>query len=110
MTNTNDRQHRSILQRIAHRVMLERGLAPDFPPQTIAQLRESQGPATQTDGLTRDLRKLPWCSIDNNDSRDLDQLTVAQALTADTVKILVAIADVDALVKKQSALRSEERR
>jgi exoribonuclease-2 len=102
--NANDKQHRAILQNIARRVMLERGLLPDFPPDALAELDRIQGPATQTKEATRDLRNLNWCSIDNNDSRDLDQLTVAEALAAGVVKILVAIADVDALVKKQSAL------
>ena len=45
--------------------------------------------------LIRDMRDLLWASIDNDDSRDLDQLTVAEAMPADKVKILVAIADVD---------------
>ncbi len=52
----------------------------------------------------RDLRNLAWCSIDNDDSRDLDQLTVAEALPDGSVKILVAIADVEAVVKKPSEL------
>ena len=109
MTNTDDRQHRSILQRIAHRVMLERGLVPDFPIQALAELDAVHGPATRTEESTRDLRNLLWCSIDNDDSRDLDQLTVAEALPAGAVKILVAIADVDAVVKKQSALDDHAR-
>src|ERR1039457_6937495 len=50
MTNTDDRQHRSILQRIAHRVMLEKGLVPDFPPQALAELDGIHGPATQVEG------------------------------------------------------------
>ncbi|MBZ5671889.1 MAG: RNB domain-containing ribonuclease [Acidobacteriia bacterium] len=109
MTNTDDRQHRSILQRIAHRVMLERGLVPDFPIQALAELDAVHGPATRTEESTRDLRNLLWCSIDNDDSRDLDQLTVAEALPTGAVKILVAIADVDAVVKKQSALDDHAR-
>jgi VacB/RNase II family 3'-5' exoribonuclease len=109
MTDTDDRQHRSILQRIAHRVMLERGLAPEFPPQALAELDGIHGPATGADESTRDLRKLLWCSIDNDDSRDLDQLTVAEALPDGAVKVLVAIADVDALVKKGSALDDHAR-
>ena len=104
MTDTDGKQHRSILQRIAHRAMLERGLVPDFPPQALSELDGIHGPATRTEGSTRDLRNLRWCSIDNNDSRDLDQLTVAEALPDGAVRILVAIADVDALVKKRSAL------
>ena len=109
MTNLDDRQHRAILQRIAHRVMLERGLAPDFPTQALAELDRIHGPATRTEGPTRDLRGLLWCSIDNDDSRDLDQLTVAQATSEGAVKILVAIADVDGTVKKQSALDDHAR-
>jgi exoribonuclease-2 len=104
MTNTDDRQHRSILQRIAHRVMIEKGLVPDFPPQALAELDGILGPATRSEDSTRDLRTLLWCSIDNDDSLDLDQLTVAEALPDGSEKIRVAIADVDALVKKQSAL------
>ncbi len=84
--------------------MLERGLVPDFPLQAIAELDEIHGPATRTGGSTRDLRNLLWCSIDNDDSRDLDQLTVAEALPNGAAKIFVAIADVDVIVKKQSAL------
>jgi exoribonuclease R len=80
MTDTDDRQHRATLQRIAHRAMLERGLVPDFPPPALAELDGIHGPATRTEESTRDLRTLLWCSIDNDDSRDLDQLTVADAL------------------------------
>jgi len=57
----------------------------------------------------RDLSGLPWCSLDNDDSRDLDQLTVAEAMPAGAVKVLVAIADVDALVKKRSAIDDHAR-
>ena len=99
MTDPNDKQHRSILQRIARRAMLEKGLVPDFPPQALAELDGIHGPATRTDGSTRDLRNLLWCSIDNDDSRDLDQLTVAEAMPDGAAKVLVAIADVDAIVK-----------
>jgi VacB/RNase II family 3'-5' exoribonuclease len=104
MTDTDDRQHRDHLQKIAHRVMTERGLFPDFSPQAIAELDGIHGPATQTEESTRDLRNLIWCSIDNDDSRDLDQLTVAEALPNGATKALVAVADVDAVVKKQSAI------
>jgi VacB/RNase II family 3'-5' exoribonuclease len=112
MTDTDDRQHRSILQRIAHRAMLERGLVPDFPVQALAELDGIHGPATRTEGSTRDLRNLLWCSIDNDDSRDLDQLTVAESRQGGTdgaAKVLVAIADVDAVVKKRSALDDHAR-
>lgn len=102
--NTSDQQHREILRNIARRVMLERGLLPDFSVPALAELGRMQAPATVDGGPARDLRELPWASIDNDDSLDLDQLTVAQAIPGDSVKILVAVADVDALVKKESAI------
>ena len=109
MTDNNDKQHRSILRDIAHRAMLEKGLVPDFPLQAIAELDAIHGPATRTEESTHDLRSLLWCSIDNDDSRDLDQLTVAEAMPDGATRILVAIADVDAVVKKQSAIDDHAR-
>ncbi|MDH3503666.1 MAG: RNB domain-containing ribonuclease [Nitrospirota bacterium] len=109
MTNSNNRRHRAILQRIARRAMRERGLLPDFSRQVIDELDKISGPATQDKESTRDLTTLFWCSIDNDDSRDLDQLTVAEPMPDGAVKILVAIADVDAVVKKQSALDDHAR-
>jgi VacB/RNase II family 3'-5' exoribonuclease len=102
-------QGRSILKRIARRVMFERGMATDFPVQALTELDAIDGAATSKDSETQDLRNLPWCSIDNDDSRDLDQLTVAEALPAGGTKILVAIADVDAVVKMPSALDDHAR-
>ncbi len=90
--------------------MLERGLAPEFPPEALAELDRVRGPATRTDASTRDLRNLLWCSIDNDESRDLDQLSVAEDMPAGAVRILVAIADVDAVVRKPSALDDHARR
>jgi len=89
--------------------MLDRGLLPDFPPRALAELDAIRGPATRSEGPTRDLRSLLWCSIDNDDSRDLDQLTVAESAPGGSVKVLVAIADVDALVRKGSALDEHAR-
>ncbi|MFH0801279.1 MAG: RNB domain-containing ribonuclease [bacterium] len=109
MTDADDRQHRSILQRIARRAMLEKGLSPDFSLQALAELDQIHGPATRTGESTRDLRNLLWCSIDNDDSRDLDQLTVAETMPEGAAKVLVAIADVDALVRKRSALDDHAR-
>jgi VacB/RNase II family 3'-5' exoribonuclease len=105
----NDSQHRSLLQHIAHRAMVERGFSPDFSPRVMAELEKIEGPATRQDGSTRDLRNLLWCSIDNDDSRDLDQLTVAEAMPNGAVKILVAVADVDAVVRKRSAIDDHAR-
>jgi VacB/RNase II family 3'-5' exoribonuclease len=94
--------HRELLQNIAKRAMLERGLRPEFSPAALAELQAIRAPATDSAGV-RDLTDLLWASIDNDDSRDLDQLIVAEAMPGDRVKIRVAIADVDSLVKKGSA-------
>jgi len=102
--NTSNQQHRAILQRIAHRVMLERGLLPDFSREALADLERIQAPAVKNDKPTKDLRGLLWASIDNDDSLDLDQLTVSEKMNGDAVKVLVAIADVDAVVKQGSAI------
>src|SRR5208283_2065460 len=109
MMNTNDKKHRSLLQKIARRAMLERGLLPDFSPQAIAELDGIHELTTKAETSIRDLRNLLWCSIDNDDSRDLDQLTVAESMAGGDAKILVAIADVDAIVKNQSALDKHAR-
>jgi VacB/RNase II family 3'-5' exoribonuclease len=100
--------NRATLRRIAHRVMLERGLEPDFSPAAVAQLAGVQAASAPEKGA-RDLRQLAWASIDNDDSLDLDQLTVAQALPGGGARVLVAIADVDALVPRGSAIDDHAR-
>ena len=107
--NTNDHSHRDLLKKIAHRVMLERGLLPDFSAAALAELSRFQGPAAAGSASVRDLRGLLWASIDNDDSRDLDQLTVAETPPGDKVKILVAVADVDSLVNNGSAIDEHAR-
>src|SRR5512144_836454 len=97
MTKPGSGTQREILRGIARRAMIERGLAPDFSPQALAELDRIRTPAPGAQPPGRDLRELLWCSIDNDNSRDLDQLTVAQQ-GADGDRVLVAIADVDALV------------
>ena len=89
------------LEQLARRVMIERGLEPDFPADAIAQARQLKEPAV--DAVT-DQRHLAWCSIDNDDSRDLDQLTVAEATPDGSARVFIAIADVDVLVGKGSPL------
>src|SRR5258705_8590969 len=91
---------RRFLQEIAHQAMRERGFEPEFSQAAQAQVARLQGPAP-ADGR-RDLRKLLWCSIDNDDSRDLDQLSVADTAPSGQVKMLVAIADVDSLVQRDT--------
>src|SRR4030042_436421 len=102
--NTDDRQHRSILQKIAHRAMLQRGLLPDFSAEALVELGRIQAPAAINGEQVHDLRGLLWASIDNDDSRHLDQLTVEEAMQGDKAKILVAVADVDARVNNGSRI------
>ncbi len=99
-----DHKDRATLQSIARRAMLERGLLPDFSAAALAELDRMQAPPGVNGDSVRDLLDLSWASIDNDDSLDLDQLTVAEALPGDQVTIRVAVADVDALVKDGSAI------
>ena len=94
---------RATLAAIARQAMIERGLEPDFPLAAQQELAAIAGPAKATENV-RDLRDRLLVSIDNDNSRDLDQLTVAESLAGGQVRILVAVADVDALVRKGSAL------
>src|SRR5574337_1584189 len=95
--------HRHDLQAIACHAMMARGLLPDFSPAVVREVSGLTRPATDRTPAIRDLRSLLWCSIDNDDSRDLDQLTVAEPVDGGAVKILVAVAAFDALVPKGSA-------
>src|ERR1700690_3342119 len=90
------------LQAAANQAMLENGFQPAFPPQVQQQLDEKKAPPPQIalTGSIRDLRNLLWSSIDNDTSRDLDQVEVAECLPNGETKILVGIADVDVFVPK----------
>ena len=86
--------------------MLEHGFEPDFPPAVPQQLAELKAnpPRVSPGGDVRDLRQLLWSSIDNDTSRDLDQIEAAERLTTGEIKVLVGIADVDAFVPQQSPI------
>ena len=90
--------------------MTERGLEPDYPPAARAELDAIRGPAARTSASIRDMRELLWCSIDNDDSRDLDQLSVAEALPGGRVSLRVAVAEVGAVVRKGTALDEHARK
>lgn len=95
---------RSDLARIAVEVMTDRGLEPEFPAAALAQLATITGPGRDDDARIRDLGALPWCSLDNDDSRDLDQLTACEPLAAGAVKLWVAVADVDSVVGRDTPI------
>jgi ribonuclease R len=107
--NSDDRKHRTILERIARRAMLEKGLLPDFSADVLAELDAIQAPAATGGQDIRDMRGLLWSSIDNDESRDLDQLTAAGNGLYGNMKIYVAVADVDALVRNGTALDAHAR-
>ena len=86
------------LQATAKEIVQQRGFEPDFPPQVAQQLADLKAhpPQVSAAGNIRDLRNLPWSSIDNDTSRDLDQIEVAERLANGDVKIMVGIADLHA--------------
>jgi VacB/RNase II family 3'-5' exoribonuclease len=95
------------LAAIARRAMLEIGLSPDFSPAAAAQ--GSAFAQAAVDSSVRDLSDRQWVSIDNDDSRDLDQVAVAESVSGGATRLLVAIADVDALVKRGSPIDDHAR-
>src|SRR6202521_6066595 len=102
----NDPRSSINLQAIARQVMQAQGFQPDFPPETQKQLGDIKAhppQLTPTDKV-RDLRSLLWSSIDNDTSKDLDQIEVAERLPNGDVKIMIGIADVDAFVAKQTPI------
>jgi len=94
------------LQAAARQIMLQNGFEPDFPPEVQQQVAaiEKQPPGREASAQIRDLRQLLWSSIDNDTSRDLDQIEVAEKLANGSVRIMVGIADVDAFVPQASPI------
>jgi len=100
--NQHRSNQRTDLHAIAHQAMLERGFEPDFSPAVLAEVSAIRT-APATAGTVLDLTALPWFSVDNDDSRDLDQISASTRLEDGSIKLLVGIADVDLLVADGSA-------
>ena len=100
----NHNSNRFDLAQIAKQAMTDRGLEPEFSPAVEKEMAQISGPSHEQSADIRDQTRLLWCSIDNDDSRDLDQLSVSETSANGATKIFVAIADVDALVKKGTAI------
>jgi VacB/RNase II family 3'-5' exoribonuclease len=98
-----------ILRDIARRAMRERHLEPEFSREALREVEGIDRAATGAGEDIRDLRGLLWASIDNDDSRDLDQISVAEPLPGSSLKVLVAVADVDALVTRGSPIDEHAR-
>jgi exoribonuclease-2 len=104
MNHTLHPHQKSELAELAVLAMRERGLQPEFSSAVRRQLDGIDGPSEEDGAGILDLTGLLWCSIDNDDSRDLDQLSVSETLADGSVRILVAIADVDTLVGKDTPI------
>jgi len=98
------KDNRIVLQNIARKAMIARGLEPDFQEDVIAELLKISAPAVYNPTEAKDMRNKLWCSVDNTDSLDLDQLSYAEQLPGNQVKLFIAIADVDALVVANSKI------
>ncbi len=85
--------------------MIEHGFQPDFPAGTDTELAaiQAQPAVPAADGIT-DLRNLLWSSIDNDTSKDLDQIEWAEQLADGRIRVLVGVADVDARVKQGTVI------
>jgi exoribonuclease-2 len=87
----------------ARRAVVDAGFEPDLDAAAKEQLAGITGPAAVVPGI-KDLRDKPWSSIDNKESRDLDQIEYAEELPNGNVRLVVGIADVDILIPKDSPL------
>lgn len=92
------------LQAAARQTMIEHGFEPDFPPEVMQELASLKAHPPKTPATVADLRHLLWSSIDNDTSRDLDQIEYAEALPDGSKRVLIGIADVDAYVPRGSAI------
>jgi exoribonuclease-2 len=94
------------LRDVAERVMRENGFEPDFPSAVLNEIEsiERRPPAAGAPAGVKDLREHLWSSIDNDDSRDLDQIEFAESIGGGRTRVLVGIADVDHFVRKGSAI------
>jgi exoribonuclease-2 len=94
----------------AHASMIEHGFEPDFPAGTEAELAaiKAYPDASAATGV-KDLRDLLWSSIDNDTSKDLDQIEWAERLADGRIRVLIGVADVDARVASGTVLDSHAR-
>lgn len=103
MTNNSSKPD---LRSVALRAMINAGLVTDFTPDVLREVQSlmKTGSEIKAGGSVRDMRELLWSSIDNNESRDLDQVEYVERLTDGRIRLLIGIADVDAFVPKDSAI------
>ncbi len=107
---SNGHQVRFDLVAAAHATMIEHGFQPDFPAGTDAQLAAIEAhPELPAVPGAEDLRNLLWSSIDNDTSKDLDQIEWAEQLPDGRIRVLVGIADVDLRVPKGTVIDSHAR-
>jgi VacB/RNase II family 3'-5' exoribonuclease len=99
----------SLLLNVARQAMTDNGLLPDFGAAALKQMASITQPARDASPEIRDLRHLLWASIDNDNSLDLDQLSVADSSSSGAIRICVAIADVDAVVERDSPIDDHAR-
>ncbi len=99
----NHGNHHFDLNGAARRAVVEAGFEVDLADDAKAQAARISGPAP-IDPNVKDLRDRPWSSIDNKESRDLDQIELAERLPDGSIRLVVGIADVDVLVPKDSPL------
>lgn len=92
------------LRAAAREALVTHGFRPDFPAEVLDEVAQLPEARPARDGIARDLRALPWSSIDNRDSRDLDQVEWVEALEGDRIRLLVGVADVDSRVRKDGAI------
>ena len=90
------------LDAVARQALIDNHFRPELDAAAQREVDMLRAPAVPDE--VRDLRDLAWSSIDNTESRDLDQVELAESLPDGGVRLRIGIADVDVFVAKGSAL------
>lgn len=103
MTNKNHDNSVDIVA-LARQTMIDEGFQPDFSAAVMAEVKRDAQQSSDSPGSAVDLRKVMWSSIDNNSSRDLDQIEFIESVDGDRFRVRIGVADVDGYAKKDSAV------
>jgi VacB/RNase II family 3'-5' exoribonuclease len=102
--NPRHSSHNIDLRALANTVAAKNGFLTVWELDCLAQVKEIEKDLPARTQTGKAMGDLLWSSIDNNDSKDLDQIEYAEQLPGGDVRVLVGIADVDTFVPKGSPI------
>jgi exoribonuclease-2 len=100
----NDHVRSAQFDHAAEQAMIANGFEPEFSDAVSRQVRDIRSRSMPEHDRSRDMRDVLWSSIDNDSSKDLDQIEWAEQLPNGDIRVLVGIADVDSRVAKDTPI------